>query len=424
MVWDRDDLKRKMIKTEKSIIFDRFEKEIKYHPVIVFSDYFDNLYYVKSRSVYDQKGRLKKPINDEILITKRKKGLPSKDSYVDLTQIFKISKDDFEKVFNKNDVIYLDSDDLSHEDITKIYNGLYENLSQEPPKVSVSLVFEDEDKVFKSYMIYSEKKLLDYDFQKMTLSPSESKKYKEFIDDVIQNRNTDEDFKDDVENIKNAVREEFKYYVYYLREELKENSIIFNEFEEKMEHEALILCDSDDEKYYLSMRDKLDYWGQTWELNDNHILVTMNKDDNQVQKFIDTTSILKISEEDFNNFSKNKTIYLSSNSFAQEDIEKIVNKVNENIKNDLNISFIEAIQSEAKNELEAKNIYSTKEKLDSALKEKWVFKEKKDEDLAHEILSIRNSKNVNKIEKFKKVFEEWYEDILEYQREKVKSFTR
>ncbi|WP_416374292.1 Mbov_0400 family ICE element protein [Mycoplasmopsis cynos] len=60
------------------------------------------------------------------------KGLPSKDSYVDLTQIFKISKDDFEKVFNKNDVIYLDSNDLNHEDITKIYNGLYENLSQEP----------------------------------------------------------------------------------------------------------------------------------------------------------------------------------------------------------------------------------------------------------------------------------------------------
>lgn len=172
------------------------------------------------------------------------------------------------------------------------------------------------------------------------------------------------------------------------------------------------------------MRDKLDYWGQTWELNDNHILVTMNKDDNQVQKFINTTSILKISEEDFNNFSKNKTIYLSSNSFAQKDIEKIVNTVNENIKNDLNISFIEVIQLETKNELEAKNIYSTKEKLDSALEEKWVFKEKKDEDLAHEILSIRNSKNVNKIEKFKKVFEEWYEDILEYQREKVKSFTR
>ncbi|WP_416373432.1 hypothetical protein [Mycoplasmopsis cynos] len=46
--------------------------------------------------------------------------------------MFKISKDDFEKVFNKNDVIYLDSNDLNHEDITKIYNGLYENLSQEP----------------------------------------------------------------------------------------------------------------------------------------------------------------------------------------------------------------------------------------------------------------------------------------------------
>ncbi|WP_120160374.1 hypothetical protein [Mycoplasmopsis bovirhinis] len=125
------------------------------------------------------------------------------------------------------------------------------------------------------------------------------------------------------------------------------------------------------------MLDKLDYWGQTWELNDNHILVTMNKDNNQVQKSIDTTSIFKISDADSNNFNKNKTIYLSSNSFSQEDIKKIVNKVNENIKNNLNMSFIEVVQSEDKNKLEAKNIYSTKEKLDSALKEKCIFKEKK-----------------------------------------------
>lgn len=181
--------------------------------------------------------------------------MPWKDSYVDITQIFKISEEDFDKVFDEKD----------------------------------------------------------------------------------------EDFKDEVKNIKNAVREEFQYYVYYLREKLKENSIIFNEFEEKMEHEALILCNSDNEKYYLSMLDKLDYWGQTWELNDNHVLVTMNKYNNQVQKFIDTTSIFKISDADFNNFNKNKTIYLSSNSFSQEDIKKIVNKVNENIKNNLNMSFIEVI---------------------------------------------------------------------------------
>ncbi|ATO31058.1 hypothetical protein CO229_03055 [Mycoplasmopsis bovirhinis] len=313
----------------------------------------------------------------------------------------------------KKNVLYLNSSHLSHEDITKIYNGLCENLSQEPPKVSVSLVFEDDDKKFKSYMIYSDENLLIDEFRRLNKNVKNNLRYKKFIDEVIQSRNTDEDFKDEVKNIKNAVREK-----------LKENSIIFNEFEEKMEHEALILCDSDNEKYYLSMLDKLDYWGQTWELNDNHILVTMNKDNNQVQKFIDTTSIFKISDEDFNNFNKNKTIYLSSNNFFQEDIKKIVNKVNENIKNNLNMSFIEVIQSEDKNKLEAKNIYSTKEKLDSALKEKWIFKEKKDEELAHEILFTRNSQNTNKIENFKKVFEEWYEDILEYQQEKVKTFTR
>ncbi|WP_410174493.1 Mbov_0400 family ICE element protein [Mycoplasmopsis cynos] len=343
---------------------------------------------------------------------KTKKGLPSKDSYVDLTQIFKISKDDFEKVFNKNDVIYLDSNDLNHEDITKIYNGLYENLSQEPPSVSVSLVFEDEDKVFKSYMIYSEKKLLDYDFQKMTLSPMESKKYKEFIDDVIQNRNTDEDFKDEVQNIKNAVREEFKYYVYYLREELKENSIIFNELEEKAEHEALILCDSDNEKYYLSMRDKLDYWGETWELNDNHILVTINKDNNKVQKFINTSSIFKISENNFNAFNRNEIIYLSSDIFVQEDIEKIVNKVNENIENNLNISFIEVTKPEDKNELEAKNLYSSKEKLKLAFEEKIWYDEQMYKDFSREVLVNRNHQNLDKIKEFKEIFKNWYKGYL------------
>ncbi|VEU63543.1 hypothetical protein [Mycoplasmopsis bovirhinis] len=253
-------------------------------------------------------------------------------------------------------------------------------------------------------MIYSDENLLIDEFRRLNKNVKNNLRYKKFIDDVIQNRNTDEDFKDEVKNIKNAVRDEFQYYVYYLREKLKENSIIFNEFEEKMEHEALILCNSDNEKYYLSMLDKLDYWGQTWELNDNHVLVTMNKYNNQVQKFIDTTSIFKISDADFNNFNKNKTIYLSSNSFSQEDIKKIVNKVNENIKNNLNMSFIEVIQSEDKNKLEAKNIYSTKEKVDSALKEKWIFKEKKDEDLAYEILFTRNSQNTNKIENFKKSF--------------------
>ncbi|ATO31059.1 hypothetical protein CO229_03060 [Mycoplasmopsis bovirhinis] len=74
MVWDRDDLKRKMIKTGKSIIFDRFVNEIDFHPIIIFGDDLGNLYYLKTRGVYDRDGFFRNPINNEILIKKHKKG--------------------------------------------------------------------------------------------------------------------------------------------------------------------------------------------------------------------------------------------------------------------------------------------------------------------------------------------------------------
>ncbi|WP_338582781.1 Mbov_0400 family ICE element protein [Mycoplasmopsis cynos] len=363
MLKNKNNLKVKMLETKKSIIFDRFETQIDFHPVIVFSDYFGNLYYLKARSVYDQYGNFKQPINNEILITKHKKGLPSKDSYVDLTQIFKISEEDFEKIFDDESAIYLHSSQLSHTDITRIYNGLSENLSQEPPKVSISFVFEDDDKKFKSYLIYSDENLLNDELRRLSKNSNNNLRYEEFINDVIQNRNTDKDFLNEVENIKLSINSELKYYALALRDNMLNKSIVFSELEEKEEDEALILCDSNNEKYYLSMRNTLNHWGQEYRLNDNHILVTINKDNNKVQKFINTSSIFKISEKDFKNFNKNEIIYLSSDSFVKEDIEKVVNKVNENIENNLNISFIEVTKSEDKNELEAKNLYSSKEKL-------------------------------------------------------------
>ncbi|WP_120160376.1 hypothetical protein [Mycoplasmopsis bovirhinis] len=73
MVWDRDDLKRKMIKTGKSIIFDRFVNEIDFHPTIIFVDDLGNLYYLKTRGVYDRDGFFRNPINNEILIKNTKK---------------------------------------------------------------------------------------------------------------------------------------------------------------------------------------------------------------------------------------------------------------------------------------------------------------------------------------------------------------
>ncbi|WP_322941347.1 Mbov_0400 family ICE element protein [Mycoplasmopsis cynos] len=412
MITDKEDIKRKMLKTNNSIIFDRFEQEIKYHPVIIFSDDYGNLYYIKSRSAKDDLGKYKEKINNEILITKYEKGLPSKDSYVDLTQIFKISEEDFYKVFNRENVIFLNSVHLKHEDVIKIYNGLYENLSQEPPKVSMSFVYEDNNGRFKSYLMFSDPQLLINDLNKKNLPPEKYQKYKEYISDVIKYRNADNDFLIEIRDVKNGVREEFEYYIMSLRNELKTKSLVFNEFEEKTEYECLILCNSNNEKYYLPMRDKLDFWGKKWILNENNILVTMYKNSKNKQKYIDTSNILKITNKDFEKFNKNKIVYLSSDHFNNEDITEIVKMVNKNIKNNFNISFLEVTKSEDKNELEAKNLYSSKEKLKLAFEEKIWYDEQMYKDFSKEVLVNRNHQNLDKIKEFKEIFKNWYKDYL------------
>lgn len=49
MITDKNDLKMKMIMDEyESIIFDRFEQKISAHPIIIFTDYLDNYYYIKA----------------------------------------------------------------------------------------------------------------------------------------------------------------------------------------------------------------------------------------------------------------------------------------------------------------------------------------------------------------------------------------
>ncbi|MCU9932901.1 hypothetical protein NWQ33_03190 [Mycoplasmopsis cynos] len=75
--------------------------------------------------------KLKKPFDGEITIKEYEKGLPSKDSYVDLTQIFQIEKETFYKYF-KGNKIFLSTEHLKLTDIKKIYDNLARNLKQEP----------------------------------------------------------------------------------------------------------------------------------------------------------------------------------------------------------------------------------------------------------------------------------------------------
>ncbi|UUD37299.1 hypothetical protein NPA09_01870 [Mycoplasmopsis equigenitalium] len=55
-------------------------------------------------------------------------------------------------------------------------------------------MFEDEDKKIKSYMLYSDEKLLNDELNRINPDPRKRQEYEKYIADVVKNRNTDEDF--------------------------------------------------------------------------------------------------------------------------------------------------------------------------------------------------------------------------------------
>ncbi|UUD37300.1 Uncharacterised protein [Mycoplasmopsis californica] len=179
------------------------------------------------------------------------------------------------------------------------------------------------------------------------------------------------------------------------------------------------MFDVNNEKYYLPMCDRLYSWFDACELNENNISVTINKSGIENQwKFIDTSTIFKISDKDFKAFNKDKVTYLSSNIFSANDIQKVVNRVNENLENNLNISFIEVSKAKNNNHLEAKNLYSSNEIMEFALNDKWFWNKQHRDTFANKILMNRNKENLGKIEKFRNVFKNLYKDILDKKHKK------
>ncbi|WP_025755710.1 Mbov_0400 family ICE element protein [Mycoplasmopsis cricetuli] len=176
-----------------SIIFDRFENQIPYSPIILFyDDYEEMYYYIKYRSAIDRKENLKEPINNEVFVSKSKKGLLTKDSYVDTSQIFRIPAKDLDDLLDKKDRLYLETEFLNKKDIVNIYESLLDNLKQEPPKVTVSTVWIEEEKI-NSYVEYSHEELLDEEFIKFQNKNKNNnekiKKAKNLIEEIKTIRN-------------------------------------------------------------------------------------------------------------------------------------------------------------------------------------------------------------------------------------------
>ncbi|CCP24351.1 Mbov_0400 family ICE element protein [Mycoplasmopsis cynos] len=219
MITDKNDLKMKMIMDEyESIIFDRFEQKISAHPIIIFTDYLDNYYYIKARSKYNDNGKIKKPFDGEITIKEYEKGLPSKDSYVDLTQIFQIEKETFYKYF-KGNKIFLSTEHLKLTDIKKIYDNLARNLKQEPPYITFSYVYENEKGKLNSYVAYSEKNLLINEGKRKHHQNADS-----FINAVLEKRSKDKRTLSKIENVYLSLKDYYDEIIYENEENKQSNS--------------------------------------------------------------------------------------------------------------------------------------------------------------------------------------------------------
>ncbi|WP_025755712.1 Mbov_0400 family ICE element protein [Mycoplasmopsis cricetuli] len=87
---------------KNSVVFDRFENQLPHRPIIIFHDgRYDLYYYIKCRDARDKNGNLKEPINNEVFVSRAQKGLLTKDSYVDTSQIFRIKKEDLDNLFDQ-----------------------------------------------------------------------------------------------------------------------------------------------------------------------------------------------------------------------------------------------------------------------------------------------------------------------------------
>ncbi|MGZ9755512.1 Mbov_0400 family ICE element protein [Mycoplasma sp. 246B] len=189
----------KLILPKKPITFDRFEEDYGIHPVIFFySDLTGSFYYLKSRSAYNKKQIQRKPYEYEVLIKKLGNGLLYNDSYIDTTQIYKlnIAKEDLYKVFEKDSVLFLDTEYFNIDDIDEIYSQLYRNLKNNPPFVSISQIYFYDEEV-KSRTLYSHQNFLDMELNtyksKSNISVEQIIQKQELYNEIINYSNNNYD---------------------------------------------------------------------------------------------------------------------------------------------------------------------------------------------------------------------------------------
>lgn len=185
-----------------SLIFDRFEGVIDAHPVIIFENHNGDLYYVKARGSHDHHGNLRTKHRTEIVIESYEVGLPYKQSYIDLGQIYRISIKDFCKYYDQN-VDFYKNLKLLPQDLYEIYNNLRRFLHNIPPYISLSeIYFNPKENRLASKVLYCHKDLLEQELTHNT----QYRARKSYILDILENRNNDQNVLTEIENLYLAIK--------------------------------------------------------------------------------------------------------------------------------------------------------------------------------------------------------------------------
>ncbi|WP_069098848.1 Mbov_0400 family ICE element protein [Mesomycoplasma ovipneumoniae] len=158
-------------KSDQTVIFNSLCEPISFHPAIIFYDRDEKLYYyLKSRSVYDDKGRKRLAFPGEIQIPKSitSKFYFTQDSYVDYSQIFYISKDEMQQYIktNKDKGKPWILKELDYQYVIKIFNQLIKQTKGDNPYIVLSKVsYNQKTKKIASYVKYASDKHLNNDYR-------------------------------------------------------------------------------------------------------------------------------------------------------------------------------------------------------------------------------------------------------------------
>ncbi|MBG0730680.1 Mbov_0400 family ICE element protein [Mycoplasma sp. 'Moose RK'] len=183
-------------KPDQTVVFNSLGEPIDSHPVIIFYDRDTKLYYyLKSRSVYDDKGKKRIPFPGEVEIPKSGTSNVyfTQDSYVDCSQIFYMNKDEMEQYIesNKDKEKPWILKELDYQYVIEIFNQLIKQTKGGNPYIVLSKVsYSEKTKKITSFVKYASDRHLNNDYRNPP-KPRNKKKQKvvkEIMNIVQQNR--------------------------------------------------------------------------------------------------------------------------------------------------------------------------------------------------------------------------------------------